>query len=204
MQKAVASTTVADRNLKLVRKSSFFLHNAELEHVAPDMIHPDAKYNWLNLTANDFDTFLTLAAKETKNTKRSTQERAIFKLFSLGVSTNRDEWLYDRDRKPLEKKVQHLIESYDAVPANAKNFPDTLTWSRNLKRHLSNDRRESFSERRITRASYRPYNRRWLYQSTLFTDELGLAEELFPPTGQNRGISFSGPGSRADYCVLAL
>jgi predicted helicase len=132
------------------------------------------------------------------------QERAIFKLFSLGVSTNRDEWLYDRDCKALEKKVRHLIKAYDAVPATAEDFPDTLKWSRNLKRHLARDHRERFSKERITRASYRPYCYRWLYQSTVFTDELGLADELFPPLADNRGISFSGPGSRTDYCVLAI
>jgi len=181
-----------------------YLHNSDLEHAAPDLIHPDAKHNWLNLTSNDFATFLPLATKETKAAKVPGQERAIFKLFSLGISTNRDEWLYDRDRKTLEKKVRHLIDAYNAVSAKEKNVPNTLKWSRNLKRRLARNQRESFSAKRIGRASYRPYSHRWLYQSVIFTDELGLADELFPPTGKNQGISFSAPGSRTDYCVLAI
>jgi predicted helicase len=181
-----------------------YLHNADLAHAVPDLIHPDAKHNWLNLTSNDFATFLPLVTKETKAAKLTRQERAIFKLFSLGVSTNRDDWLYDRDRKSLEAKVRHLIETYDALPADEKGFPDALKWSRNLKRRLARNQREAFSSKRIARAMYRPYNHRWLYQSVVFTDELGLADELFPPTGKNQGISFSAPGSRTDYCVLAV
>ena len=168
------------------------------------LLRPDAKHNWLNLTSNDFGDFLSVATKDTKATKLAGQEQAIFKLFTLGVSTNRDEWLYDRDPKTLEKKVRQLIDAYDAVPAKATDFPDTLKWSRNLKRRLLNDCREPYSKKRITVASYRPYIRRWLYQSAVFTDELGLAGELFPPTGVNRAICFSGVGSRTNYCVLAV
>lgn len=35
-----------------------FLHNADLDRAASALIDPDAKHNWLNLTTNDFETFL--------------------------------------------------------------------------------------------------------------------------------------------------
>jgi predicted helicase len=47
----------------------------------------------VNLTSNDFETLMPLASKETKAAKTAGKERAIFKLFSLGTSTNRDEWV---------------------------------------------------------------------------------------------------------------
>ena len=65
-----------------------------------------------------------MATKETKGTRLAAQERAIFKLFSLGVSTNRDDWLYDRDHKALERKVRHLIKTYDVIPATVKKLCD--------------------------------------------------------------------------------
>ncbi|MBF0372011.1 MAG: N-6 DNA methylase [Alphaproteobacteria bacterium] len=170
-------------------------------------IRPDGKHNWLNLSTmetDDFNAFLPIATKETKAIKVVGQERAIFKLYSLGISTNRDEWLYDHDKNALEKKVRFLIDGYNAVPFTAETFPDTIKWSRNLKRRLQNGHREAFSAKRITRASYRPYSHRWLYQSDVFTDELGMADEMFPPAGENRSISFSAPGARTNYCVLAI
>jgi predicted helicase len=44
----------------------------------------------------------------------------------------------------------------------------------------------------------------WLYQSLLFIDRPGHADVLFPVGTQNRGICFSGVGSRTSYCVLAI
>jgi len=77
-------------------------------------IKPDAKNNWVKLADNDFDSLIPLATKETKGTKITSQENAIFKLFSLGVVTNRDEWVYDYDSVQLEKKVQTFIKAYNA------------------------------------------------------------------------------------------
>jgi hypothetical protein len=48
--------------------------------------------------------------------------------------------------------VQHLIDAYDRVPANAMEFPDTLKWSRNLKRRLKGGAREAYSEQKIAHA----------------------------------------------------
>ncbi len=165
---------------------------------------PDTKHNWLNLTANDFGDFLPLATKDTKATKRIGQEKAIFKVFSLGVSTNRDEWLYDLDASALERKVLHLIAAYNAVPATVEEFPDTLKWSETLKRRKRAGKIEPFSATRIRRAAYRPFIAESLYQSPLFIDRPGLADELFPPSGANRAICFSDVGSRTNYCVLAV
>lgn len=208
----VKRRTASGNRLRYGRRPEFetreeklvFLHNASLDSAAPELIRPDAKCNWLNLISNDFESLLPLASKDTKATRVTGQERAIFKLYSLGVSTNRDEWLYDRDRKALEKKVRYLIAAYNAIPADAQAHPDTIKWSRNLKRRLASGQRERFSPERMVRAGYRPFNRRWLYQSKLFTDELGLADELFPPNAPNRAISFSAPGSRTNFCVLAV
>jgi predicted helicase len=146
------------------------------------LLRPDAKHNWLNVTANDFEEFLPVAARATKVAKRPGSERAIFKAFSLGISTYRDEWFYDRDRKNLQSKVQHLIEAYDRVPADTTEFPDTLKWSRNLKRRLKGGAREAYLEQKIVLASYRPYSRRWLYQAAeaLFTPKRPLSEPSIP------------------------
>jgi predicted helicase len=82
--------------------------------------------------------------------------------------------------------------------------PEVIKWSRNLKRRLSQGRRETFAGRRIVRASYRPFARRWLYQSDLFIDETGVSAQIFPPGKTNAAICFSDIGSRTDYCVLAI
>ncbi len=83
-----------------------FLANNTARSLSFDEVQPDKTHNWVNLTSNDFDSLLPLASKETKAAKTAAKERAIFKLFSLGVVTNRDEWVYDYDRKTRCSKSQ--------------------------------------------------------------------------------------------------
>ena len=68
-----------------------FLSNAKLETAGCEEIKPDVKNNWLNLTHNDFDSLLPLIDKNTKAAKSRQAERAMFKLFSRGVASQRDE-----------------------------------------------------------------------------------------------------------------
>ena len=165
---------------------------------------PDKDGNWTKLSENDFKDFIPLADKKTKAVKVATQERAIFRLYSLGVSTNRDEWLYDFDRNQLTRKCRYLVSQYNRLNPKEKKFPKVFKWSRNLKRRLHQGRKEPFSANRIVKASYRPYATRWLYHSDLFIDEAGASAQMFPPGERNTAICFSDINSRTNYSVLAV
>jgi len=167
-------------------------------------LKPDKNNNWVEIAENDFESFLPIADRKTKSVKVVGQERSIFKLYSLGISTNRDEWVYDFDRSNLQQKAQYIAARYARMKPSATEFPDEIKWSRNLKRRLHQGRKEPFQIKQIVRASYRPYGRRWLYQSNLFIDEAGSSAEMFPPGSSNQSICFSDIGSRTNYCVLGV
>jgi predicted helicase len=57
---------------------------------------------------------MPIATKETKAAKKSSGEKAIFKLYSLGIVTNRDDWAYDDDINSLSKKIRYFCEAYQA------------------------------------------------------------------------------------------
>lgn len=177
--------------------------NEPLGHRKMTTIKPDASHTWIG-QATEESTGLPLANKATKAAKSTTRERAIFKTYSLGISTNRDEWLYDRSKEHLESKVRQAISAYEAVPAGTKVFPNTLKWSETLKRRKRAASKEPFDGARLRKAAYRPFNAMWLYQSGLLIDRPGQAESLFPVGGSNMGICFSDVGSRTDYCVLGI
>ena len=180
-----------------------FLGSAALSRMTLDELRPDAKQNWLNLTSNDFDELMPIASKGVKASTKPSQERAIFKLFSLGISTNRDEWLYGDDRDALTRQVQFLARSYDAQ-SPAHEYETAIKWSRNLKRRFEQGRRESFDAQRVTRAAYRPFYSPHLYDSDLFIDEGGSKAAMFPLGKPNTAICFSDAGSRTNYVVLAV
>jgi predicted helicase len=103
----------------------------------------------------------------------------------------------------LQNKLTYLINEYDHVPQDAKDFPINIKWSETLKRRKNAGQTETFSSNLIRHATYRPFHAVWLYQSPLFIDRPGLSDALFPVGQSNIAICFSDIGSRTDYCVLA-
>jgi predicted helicase len=172
------------------------------ENISFEEIIPKSGY-WVNNPDIEFSSEIPVASKAVRASKTGASQ-AIFKLFSLGVSTNRDEWLYDHDKAALQKKVRYFIDRYNSVSPSTEDFPDTIKWSRNLKRRLGQSRRETFSEKRLVEANYRPFTKLWLYKSPLFVDELGHADELFPQSEKNPTIVFTDPHAQKPWFVCAV
>ncbi len=84
-----------------------YLKSTEFKDIDFTHIIPDKKYNWINQTDNDFDDLLALIDKDVKGGKAET---AIFKLFSSGLKTQRDEWVYDFSWERLQEKIKFLSE----------------------------------------------------------------------------------------------
>jgi len=145
-----------------------FLANHPMRGLDFDEVQPDKTGNWVNLTNNDFETLMPLASKETKAAKTAAKERAIFKLFSLGVVTNRDEWVYDERDEDLAAKVRYLVETYNAdlsrQPASTvAGYGTVIKWTRAVKADLQKGVRYTFDERAAIDACYRPFVKRRLY-----------------------------------------
>jgi predicted helicase len=199
--------------LETAEEKLAFLGGIKFERLAFDEIRPDAKNNWLNLTDNDFDSLLPIGTKTAKSAKSPSQAKAIFKLFSLGVVTARDEWVYDDDPQALKRKVAHLIDVYNAdseklsAVRNSNKLADMLDysikWTRAVKNDLSRGIRYEFDNNAIIPSLYRPHVKRWEYFSKKLNEMTYQLERLFPQgvTG-NKYITFVS-GNRLDFAALA-
>ena len=181
-----------------------FLQKNPIGTIDFEHLTPDARNNWINITRNDFDTLMPIATKAVKQTKKASQAKAIFKMFSLGVSTNRDEWLYGLNEATLSEKAKMLLSTVDSHKQRSENFANSIKWSETLKRRANSGHHEQYDALRIVRAAYRPFFAPLLYQSEMLIDRPGLAAKFFPPGEMNAAICFSDAGSRADYVVLAI
>jgi predicted helicase len=151
-----------------------WLTEHKLKDIAFEHIQPDKNNNWINLTENDWDEMIAVADKEVKLGKSN---KAIFKLYSTGISTNRDEWIKDISTETLSIKMNHFINLYNN---STHKEPDTnIKWSRNLKQRYKKGYKEAYSESKIKKYSYRPYYNVLLYKSDLFIDEQGLLNNVF-------------------------
>jgi predicted helicase len=67
-----------------------WLSEHSIEKIEFENINPDKNNNWIDIGDNDWDALLSVADK---NVKKGKSKEALFELFSLGVVTNRDEWV---------------------------------------------------------------------------------------------------------------
>jgi predicted helicase len=179
-----------------------WLGSQNLGGIRFETIEADAEGYWIDLPDSDSSGLLPIASKETRAAKSTSFEKTIFKGFSLGVSTNRDDWVYDFDDKELLSKVRFLAKIYEGQKSNT-DFDVQIKWSETLKRRLKSGQRESIDRTRIRNVLYRPYTNRRFYDSTLFVDRPGALEEMFPaPDIRNPSIFLAG-GRRGQFGVCA-
>jgi len=154
-------------------KLSWFA-STKFEDIPFERILPDKNHNWLNITDNDFDDLLPLANKETKLAKSQKEERAVFKLFSNGVVTARDEWVYDYSLEHLENKIKFLIDIYNqdvkkhstVTQSKVGDVVDySIKWTRAVKNDLLKGKIYQIDTSKIVDSLYRPFGKKNLYFS---------------------------------------
>jgi predicted helicase len=181
-----------------------------LSSIEFEQIIPDNKGNWLYQTDNDFETLLPLASKEVKANKEGELfDQAVFKLFSLGVVTARDEWVYDFDKHDLEKKVRFLIDIYnqDVERLKGKNKDEirdevdtTIKWTRAVKNDLLKGEKYNFDKSYIIDGLYRPFVKKKLY----FNEELNeMQYQLNSIFGKQNFLICINQSSAKDFNIIA-
>jgi predicted helicase len=157
-----------------------FLEGTKLSDVQFEEVVPDDSCNWINIPQNDFATLAPMGSRAAKSAKSEARQRAIFNLFSLGVSTNRDEWVIDMNAENLAEKTKYLTRRYGEIMRHRGEFATDVKWSRNLKRRFAQGKTEEWDIGRIRAIQHRPFVTKSFYDSDLFVDELGLSRKLFP------------------------
>jgi len=163
-----------------------------------ERIYPDEKGNWLNLTDNDFESLMPLIDKNNDNT--------IFRFSSLGVSTNRDEWIYDFSEKNLNSKMQFFIKTYNELLANYdESWNEIIKWSECLKTIFKRKEKITFDKNLLRESNYRPFIKQFFYSEKCLNDRLTQNHyEIFgtklDKTNELIGVHF---GSRLEFCLIS-
>ncbi|MEI6822588.1 MAG: type ISP restriction/modification enzyme, partial [Bacteroidota bacterium] len=159
-----------------------FLHDSKIENLEFDRIYPDKNNNWINQSEdNDWEELLPLCSKDVKNGKG---EYALFELFTGGIKTNRDEWVYDNDINNLQNKIKFFIDIYNKDVESLSRFQSipeinnlinySIKWSRDLKNHLLRGNKIIYDKNKITNSLYRPFSKKLFYFDYTMNDVLTL------------------------------
>ena len=206
----------------------FLKTHRNVGNVTWQKIYPDANYTWLTEgLQEDFHDLIPMGTKEAKKIKGPVVNDVIFKKFSLGVSTNRDDWVYNFNQDALHNNVQRTIETYTAELDRWKHeviewkrgnvaepkvddfvlYDDTkIKWSSTLKDHLEREHIADFTEGVIRSSFYRPFTKTNLFLDKILTDRSGLFPTIFPTPEaetENRAICVNS-GSVQSFCTLII
>jgi predicted helicase len=176
-------------------------------------ITPDAHNDWINQRDNSFEQFLSMGDKKDKNST------TIFRNYSLGINSNRDNWVYNFSKEELVKNMQSTIAFYNFElkrfeseklknsHINSEKFVSNdeakIKWSSSLRADFDRRKKAAFCEQKIITAIYRPFIKEWLYFDGMFNHRVGQMPQIFPNEKVNNlVICVSGIGARSGFSVL--
>ena len=189
-----------------------YLGKTHLDDIGFEQITPDKRNDWLNQSNSDFERLIPLANRQTMRAKSDDDEIAIFKLYSNGVKTQRDAWVFDFDERNLASKIRFFTDTYEDRRRRLadRDFDDSelgteIKWDRELRKYLRRNIPVRYSREHTVESLYRPFTKKNLY----FLRELNAMQyqmpRIFPSgkLGQNKVITFSGVASSKPFSVLA-
>lgn len=183
-----------------------WLKNHKLQDIVFETVNPDKNNNWLNLSENnDWETLIPVADKDVKSGKK---RAAIFEMYSLGLSTNRDEWVFDFNSSKLALKIKYFIDSYNkTLTVKNYDFIDAkIKWSENLKKIHAKHVEIQFNNKYLSKVIYRPFTKFNYYSDKNLSDRLtDIHYQTFGKSldTNNFVIGFSGIGSNKMFSSLA-
>lgn len=197
----------------LTREQKLGIVKKAAQHGLDDWIEiqPDRHGDWLNQRDDSFYGFAPLAIN------KHTKPLGLFSIYSLGVSTNRDPWVYSFSRDALNHRIEEMVTFYNQevehyiqsgkgldVDSVISNDATKISWSSNLKTALKNERRLCYQKQNIRVSSYRPFCKQYLYFNQLLNARPGQQRSLFPEgKTSNFVIQVAGVGSRSFSCLIS-
>jgi len=195
-------------------------HNA-LNTVPWRELQPDAKHNWLVPEhADEFESLLPIGTKDAKKAKGFDTPEAIFKVYSLGLNSNRDIWVYNFDADELKTNVTRMIETYNLEVDRWKRsgkpqkeklddfvlYDDTkIKWSSHLKSALQREQYAVYKDLKIRTSLYRPFCKKFLFFDRIMNHAVFQNPRIFPTLtseSENRVICVSAVGNNKPFHAL--
>ncbi|NCR72371.1 MAG: N-6 DNA methylase [Microcystis aeruginosa LG13-12] len=195
------------------------LAKTKFDYFTFEHIKPDHQNNWVNLTDNDFDNLISIADKKNKS---------IFEVFSNGVATNRDEWVYDIDLENLENKSIFFIDEYNHEVKRWIQYKknnkyqdikkednpivdkfiaerNLIKWSSRIKRDkLRKEKTDIFNREDLRESHYRPFVKRYIYFSYIPIDIKGSQHLFFSKKSSSNHVICFANNEQTDILVLAI
>ena len=177
-------------------------------------IRPDRHHDWIGQRSEAFQKFYPMGTKAAKAGKA---DDAIFRLYSAGMKSGRDSYLYNFSPDACEENARKMVRDYRAAlrlmnedPAitigeATQSYRANIRWDWELRNNLKRGRKGEFGVARIRQVAYRPFVKAHCYVDYTFVQRKYRTDEIFPAAdSENRAICVPGVGSMKPFSVLLV
>ena len=174
--------------------------------------------DWINQRGKEFETYQALGDK-------SDSAHAVFGVFSGGVKTNRDAWVYNFSADTVRTNVRRMVDFYNSQvddfaefienhgtvepKSTVDAFIDTdatrISWSDGLRAAFGRGQRLATDGHSPATSAYRPFAKQNVYFDSVLNERRYQLPTMFPtPNHPNHGIYQVGSGSVVPFSVLGV
>ena len=196
-----------EEKLKTLRETGSISGYRDWEAISPDEYH-----DWIEQRSDAFAEFYPMGSKDAK---LGVADNTIFTLYSQGVNTARDAYLYNFSREACAENARRMTEDYLAALSDLEQNPEltedaaarrhspNLKWERELKNKLMRKVKPKYEKNYIRKASHRPFVATNCYTDFTFVNCKYQIDRIFPDkSSENRVICVPNMGGKNPFSVL--
>lgn len=174
------------REEKLKRIEDFH----DITRIPWQTLTPDKHNDWINQRNAEFDSFIPLGPEKGSGGKGS----SFFTYIAIGVSTNRDPWIWNYSHKQVASSVERSADFFNQCLDDGiqRHDPKSITWTRGMRSRLEKRQRISFSPDSIREASYRPFCSQHLCFDRAWVEMIGMSPRFFPSETMKNTVICTG------------
>lgn len=169
-----------------------------------EVIVPNEAADWINQRDEKYDTYQPIGDKATKG-KPNTP--GVFQLYSNGLKSNRDAWVYNFSAEKVLENIMSMVSFYQQQLTHEKpNMdPTKISWSPALLAAHKSHKDIKVVATSIRESMYRPFCKEQLYSEPSLIERPGLLSKFFPtPVHKNIAIMMPAGKSAEYFSVLML
>ncbi len=192
-------------------KFDFIEKVKSIENIEWQKITPNQNGDWINQRDPIFQQFIALGNKNDVSTD------SIFNIYSQGVITSRDSWVYNSNNSTVESNIRRMIDAYNSdrikylnalssnpgQEINVNTDHKQISWSRALKNDAKRNKEYSFKPESMVQSMYRPFFKQWMYFNRCLNEMVCQIPKIFP-TRKHRNVVImtTGIGASKEFSSL--
>ena len=179
-------------------------------------ITPNRHHDWIGQRDEAFQKLTPIGSKEAKSGR---PDGSIFGLYSRGLATSRDAYIYNFSRNACAENARRRVDDYlgalreleendnteITVDDIASRHSSHVRWDRELKNNLRRCKAIAYSRNNIWTTQYRPFVKQNCYVEYVLVNNKYRQDSVFPgPDTENRAICVTCIGSTKPFSALIV